>query len=61
MRSVSLSAPSWSMLDTGRHSVIRGSVEYDRYTGHVYDYLNIFPFYLSYARNREVDCRVSRT
>jgi len=54
-RGISLSAPSWSMLDTGHHTVIRGNVEYDRYTGHVYDYLNFFPFYLGYARSREVD------
>jgi type I phosphodiesterase/nucleotide pyrophosphatase len=55
VRGISLSAPSWSMLDTGRHSIIRGNVEYDRYTGEVYDYLNFFPFYLGYARNRAVD------
>jgi hypothetical protein len=55
VRGISLSAPSWSMLDTGRHSVIRGNAEYDRYTGDVYDYLNVFPFYLGYARGREVD------
>ena len=54
-RGISLSAPSWSMLDTGHHTVIRGNVEYDRYTGHVYDYLNFFPFYLGYARHRQVD------
>src|SRR5579862_4837446 len=54
-RGISLSAPSWSMLDTGRHAVIRGNAEYDRYTGEVYDYLNFFPFYLDYARGREVD------
>ncbi len=54
-RGISLSAPSWSILDTGRHSIIRGNVEYDRFTGQVYDYLNFFPFYLEYARNREVD------
>ena len=54
-RGISLSAPSWSMLDTGHHTVIRGNVEYDRYTGRVYDYLNFFPFYLSYARSRRVD------
>lgn len=54
-RGISLSAPSWSMLDTGRHAVIRGNAEYDRYTGQVYDYLNFFPFYLGYARNRYVD------
>ncbi len=54
-RGISLSAPSWSMLDTGHHAVIRGNVEYDRFTGHVYDYLNFFPFYIGYARNRVVD------
>jgi Type I phosphodiesterase / nucleotide pyrophosphatase len=54
-RGISLSAPSWSMLDSGRHTVIRGNVEYDRFTGHVYDYLNFLPFYLGYARSREVD------
>lgn len=54
-RGISLSAPSWSMLNTGRHTVIRGNVEYDRYTGEVYDYLNFFPFYLDYAKGREED------
>ncbi|HST79870.1 MAG TPA: alkaline phosphatase family protein [Verrucomicrobiae bacterium] len=54
-RGVSLSAPSWSMLDTGHHGIIRGNVEYDRFTGYVYDYLNFFPFYISYARSRRVD------
>ncbi len=54
-RGISLSAPSWGLLDTGRHSVVRGNVEYDRYTGRVYDYLNFFPFYVDYARSKEVD------
>jgi Type I phosphodiesterase / nucleotide pyrophosphatase len=54
-RGISLSASSWSMLDTGQHTTIRGNAEYDRYTGEVYDYLNFFPFYLGYARGREVD------
>src|SRR5690242_3368967 len=54
-RGISLSAPSWSLLVTGRHSIIRGNVEYDRYTGQVYDYLNFFPFYLNYARQKRVD------
>jgi len=43
------------MLDTGHHSIIRGNAEYDRYTGEVYDYLNTFPFFVAYARKREVD------
>ena len=54
-RGVSLSAPSWSILDTGRHAVIRGNVEFDRYTGKSYDYLNFFPLYVGYARKRQVD------
>jgi len=54
-RGISISAPSWAMLDTGQHTIIRGNVEYDRYTGEVYDYLNLFSFYLSYARSRSVD------
>ena len=55
VRGISLSAPSWSMLDTGQHLVIRGNAEYDRYTMRVYDYLNFFPFYVNYARSRRVD------
>ena len=55
VRGISVSVPSWSMLDTGRHLVIHGNAEYDRYTGRVYDYLNFFPFYLNYARSRRVD------
>lgn len=54
-RGISLSAPSWSMLDTGHHTVIRGNVEYDRFTGQVYDYLNFFPLYIGYAREKQVD------
>src|SRR5580693_2220268 len=42
VRGISLSAPSWSLLDTGNHLQIRGNAEFDRYTYHVYDYLNFF-------------------
>jgi len=55
VRGLSLSAPSWSLLDSGRHLEIRGNVEYDRYTLHPYDYLNFFPFYFSYVASRQVD------
>ncbi len=55
VRGLSLSAPSWSLLDTGRHLEIRGNSEFDRYTLRVYDYLNFFPFYIGYARNRRSD------
>ncbi len=55
VRAISLSAPSWSMLDTGQHLQIRGNAEFDRYTNHVYDYLNFFPFYVGYALSHKVD------
>src|SRR5258707_11007454 len=32
VRSISLSTPSWSLLDTGRHLEIHGNYEFDRYT-----------------------------
>jgi hypothetical protein len=54
-RGLSLSAPSWSLLDTGRHLEIHGNVEYDRYTLRAWDYLNFFPFYVGYALSRRVD------
>lgn len=55
VRGISLSVPSWSLLDTGRHLLIRGNAEYDRATGHVYDYLNFFPFYFRNARRARAD------
>ena len=55
VRGLSLSAPSWSLLDTGRHLEIRGNAEFDRYTLRGYDYLNFFPFYLGYAAGRRAD------
>jgi hypothetical protein len=55
VRGLSLSAPSWSLLDTGRPLEIRGNAEWDRYTLRVHDYLNFFPFYLGYAASRRVD------
>ena len=54
-RGISLSAPSWSLLDSGRHLEIHGNVEYDRYTLRPWDYLNFFPFYVGYALSRRVD------
>jgi hypothetical protein len=55
VRAISLSTPSWSLLDTGQHLQIRGNAEFDRYTYHAYDYMNFFPFYLGYARSHRVD------
>ncbi|MEJ7615677.1 MAG: alkaline phosphatase family protein [Pyrinomonadaceae bacterium] len=55
VRGMSLSAPSWSLLDTGQHLQIKGNVEYDRWTLHAYDYLNFIPFYLNNVVQRRVD------
>lgn len=55
VRGISLSVPSWSLLDTGRHLQIHGNVEFDRYTLKPYDYMNFFPFYLGHALSRRVD------
>jgi hypothetical protein len=55
VRGMSLSAPSWSMLDTGQHLQIKGNVEFDRYTLHAYDYLNFIPFYLKSVAGARAD------
>src|SRR6185295_19354488 len=55
VRGISLSGPSWSMLDTGQHLQIKGNVEFDRYTLHAYDYLNMIPFFLRGVRGAQVD------
>ncbi|MEP7342297.1 MAG: alkaline phosphatase family protein [Acidobacteriota bacterium] len=55
VRGISLSAPSWSLLDSGQHLQIKGNVEYDRFTLRTYDYLNFFPFYVGYLRSKRVD------
>ncbi|MFL6373406.1 MAG: alkaline phosphatase family protein [Pyrinomonadaceae bacterium] len=54
-RGMSLSGPSWSMLDTGQHLAIKGNVEFDRYTLRSYDYLNLAPFYYGYTFGNTVD------
>lgn len=55
VRGMSLSGPSWSLLDTGQHLQIKGNVEFDRYTLHAYDYLNFIPFYIENIARRRVD------
>jgi hypothetical protein len=55
VRGMSLSAPSWSLIDTGQHLQIKGNVEFDRYTLQTYDYLNFVPFYVQATINRRVD------
>ncbi|HSK63082.1 MAG TPA: alkaline phosphatase family protein, partial [Pyrinomonadaceae bacterium] len=57
VRGMSLSAPSWSLLETGQHLQIKGNVEFDRYTLHTYDYLNFFPLYLAGAIGTRIDMR----
>jgi Type I phosphodiesterase / nucleotide pyrophosphatase len=55
VRGMSLSGPSWSLLDTGQHLQIKGNVEFDRLTLHAYDYLNFIPFYIENIAGRRVD------
>jgi Type I phosphodiesterase / nucleotide pyrophosphatase len=55
VRGMSLSAPSWSMLDTGQHLQIKGNVEFDRLTLHTYDYLNFVPFYFENLAQQHID------
>ena len=57
VRGMSLTAPSWSLLETGQHLQIKGNVEFDRYTLHSYDYLNFFPLYLAGINGTRVDMR----
>src|SRR5438552_4377012 len=55
VRGMSLSAPSWSILDTGHHLQIKGNVEFDRLTLRAYDYLNFVPFYFENIAQQHVD------
>jgi hypothetical protein len=55
VRGMSLSAPSWSLLETGQHLQIKGNVEFDRYTLHPYDYLNFFPVYVAGIVGSRID------
>ena len=55
VRGMSLSAPSWSLLETGQHLQIKGNVEFDRYTLHSYDYLNFFPVYVAGITGSRID------
>jgi len=55
VRGMSLSAPSWSLLDTGQHLQIKGNVEFDRDILRTYDYLNFIPFYFKQALRGNVD------
>ncbi|MBI4484357.1 MAG: alkaline phosphatase family protein [Acidobacteria bacterium] len=53
-RGLSISAPAWCILDTGRPPAIRFSVEFDRATGAVEDYLNFATFYWDMLRRQRI-------
>jgi hypothetical protein len=55
VRGMSLSGPSWSLIDTGQHLQIKGNVEFDRNIFHTYDYLNFVPFYFKQAYRGNID------
>src|SRR5437762_5641548 len=55
VRGMSLSAPSWSLLETGQHLQIKGNVEFDRYSLYAYDYLNFIPLYVAGVTGYRVD------
>ncbi len=55
VRGMSLSAPSWSLLETGQHLQIKGNVEFDRYTLRSYDYLNFFPLHIGGIVGARID------
>jgi hypothetical protein len=55
VRGMSLSSPSWSLIETGQHLQIKGNVEFDRYTLQTYDYLNFIPFYVNATIGKRVD------
>jgi hypothetical protein len=55
VRGMSLSAPSWYLIDTGHQLQIKGNVEFDRYSIQTYDYLNFIPFYVQATIGRRVD------
>ena len=57
VRGLSLSAPSWSLVETGQHLQIKGNVEFDRYTLHSYDYLNFLNLYVGGIVGARVDMR----
>ncbi len=54
-RGMSLSATSWSLLDTGQHLRIKGNVEYNRLIPQSFYYLNFIPYYVDYGMKKRVD------
>ncbi len=54
-RGMSLSASSWSLLDTGQNLRIKGNVEYNRIIPQSFYYLNFIPYYVDYGMKKRVD------
>ena len=55
VRGISLSAPSWSILDTGQHLQIKGNTEFNRYTLNEYYYLNFITLQIDFGLKNRVD------
>src|SRR5215510_11035090 len=56
VRGLSLSGPSWAVLDTGQRSPIKGNLEFDRFNlNERYDYLDIFSFVFKNSTKRTTD------
>jgi len=55
VRGTSLSAPSWSTIDTGQHLQIKGNAEFDRNALYTYDYLGAAQLYRGQLNHTEVD------
>lgn len=53
-RGISLSEPSWAIIDTGQHSLVKGNFEADRNTGDTVDHLSFVGFYLDSAKSQRV-------
>ena len=51
-RGLSVSAPSWAILDTGQSSIIKGNAEFDRLSLDTYDYLNVVPLVIRNSTGR---------
>jgi hypothetical protein len=51
-RGLSVSAPSWAVLDTGQSSTIKGNAEFDRLSLDTYDYLNVVPLVIRNSTGR---------
>jgi hypothetical protein len=53
-RGISLSEPSWAIIDTGHEPLVKGNFEVDRRTGWASDHLNTVAIYYEVAKKRRV-------